>query len=200
MVGRLVAFEGLDKAGKQTQARLLQKNLLKLGYHVEVLSFPLYNGPLGEEILRVVHNKVLYPAMVVQLLFSAQRLCYQPVISGWLQDGHTVIIDRYIDSGIAYGIARGLEREWLEMVEQPMPRPDIRILLDISPEVSRQRASSEKDSFESDRRLLERVCEIYHMLVAEKQDEWEVVDGSKEMPEVEAAVLDTVRRKLLKEG
>jgi len=196
--GRLIALEGIDKAGKGTQAGSLQKNLLKLGYQVEILSFPLYDDPLGQEIRRCIRNKAVYPATVVQLLFSAQRLSYEPIINGWLRAGHIVIIDRYVDSGLAYGMARGLDREWLGMVERPMPKPFLRILLDVSLKISLERASVEQDSFESDRMMLERVYEIYHMLAAERQNEWVVVDGSQEVQEVEAAVLDIVQKRLEK--
>lgn len=194
--GKLIALEGLDKAGKETQSRLLQKNLLKLGHYAEVLSFPIYDGPLSMEILRCVENKAVYPATVVQLLFSAQRLFYEPVIREWLTIGHIVIIDRYSDSGLAYGMARGLDREWLDVVERPMPKPFLRILLDISPEVSLKRTAEERDSFEGDKALLERVYQSYHGLVNENRNEWEVVDGNQKVPEVELAVLNKVRKKL----
>lgn len=196
--GRLIAIEGLDKAGKETQARLLQKNLLQLGHHAEVLSFPIYDGPLSLEIVRCVENKAVYPATVVQLLFSAQRLFYEPVISGWLRAGHIVIIDRYSDSALAYGMARGLNRKWLEMVEQPMPRPFLRIFLDVPPEVSLHRAVTPQDSFESDRLLLEKVYDIYRTLIAETPNEWAVVDGRQTVTKVESAVLDVVQKRLEK--
>jgi dTMP kinase len=196
--GRLIALEGLDKAGKGTQARLLEKNLQKLGYHSDILSFPQYDGPLGQEILRCVQDKRAYPPTVIQLLFSAQRLTYEPTIRTWLEDGHIVIIDRYTDSGLVYGMARGLDREWLRMVEQPMPRPFLKILLDVSPKISFGRGTTERDSFESDRMLLEKVHEIYGALVTEQQTEWVVVDGSRRVEDVEATVLAVVKKRLEK--
>ena len=46
----LIVFEGLDQSGKETQARSLRARLEQDGRHVQSLSFPEYDTPIGIEI------------------------------------------------------------------------------------------------------------------------------------------------------
>src|SRR5256714_4394701 len=71
--GLLVAFEGLDQSGKQTQAELLRDWLASAGRSVRLLSFPDYETVIGAEIGRALRGERDYSADVMQLLYVANR-------------------------------------------------------------------------------------------------------------------------------
>ena len=73
MRGLLIAFEGLDQSGKQTQAELLRDRLIAAGRAVRLLSFPDYETPIGEEIERALRGARDYAPDVMQLLYVANR-------------------------------------------------------------------------------------------------------------------------------
>ncbi len=73
MRGLLIAFEGLDQSGKQTQAELLRDRLIAADRDVRLLSFPDYGTPIGEEIERALRGARNYAPDVMQLLYVANR-------------------------------------------------------------------------------------------------------------------------------
>ena len=80
MSGLLIAFEGLDQSGKQTQAEMLAARLTRDGRSVRLLSFPDYETPIGAEIGRALHGERDYSPDVMQLLYVANRYEYKKEI------------------------------------------------------------------------------------------------------------------------
>ena len=142
MRGLLIAFEGLDQSGKQTQAELLRDHLKAAGRKVRLLSFPDYGTSIGEEIARALQGERDYGADVMQLLYVANRYERKEEILHWLDGGLIVICDRYRASTVAYGEAFGLDAAWLAEIQRYLPVPDITFLLDIAPETSARRKCS----------------------------------------------------------
>ena len=68
--GLLIAFEGLDQSGKQTQAESLRDHLRDQGREAQLLSFPDYSTAIGDEIAKALHGGRDYPPDVLQLLTS----------------------------------------------------------------------------------------------------------------------------------
>jgi dTMP kinase len=182
--GHLIAFEGLDQSGKQTQAEALRDHLVGLGRDVRLLSFPDYFTPIGQEIARALHGEREYAADVMQLLYVANRHEKKPAIERWLAAGIVVLSDRYLASTIAYGEAQGLDPVWLVEIQRFLPRPDMTILLDIAPETASRRKATGRDRFERDLDLLSRVRGSYRRQ-AEAAD-WLLLDGERS-PELVAA-------------
>ena len=112
----LIAFEGLDQSGKETQARHLRARLEHLGRKVRSLSFPDYATPIGQEIQKALAGERDFPPDVLQLLYIANRFEYKPRLDLWLSAGDDVVCDRYRASSIAYGETQGLDAAWLEDV------------------------------------------------------------------------------------
>ena len=76
MSGMLVAFEGLDQSGKETQAQQLRERLREAGHKVRLLSFPDYGTSIGEEIARALQGEREYGADVMQgLVRSPAERC-----------------------------------------------------------------------------------------------------------------------------
>jgi len=161
MRGLLIAFEGLDQSGKQTQAELLRDRLRADGQKVRLLSFPDYGTSIGEEIARALQGEREYGPDVMQLLYVANRYERKEEMLRWLDGGLILICDRYRASSVAYGEAMGLDGEWLLEIQKYLPEPDITFLLDIAPEVSARRKTSDRDKFERDLPMLARVRESY---------------------------------------
>ena len=161
MKGLLIAFEGLDQSGKQTQAELLRDRLRAKGRTVRLLSFPDYDTVIGAEIGRALRGERQYTADVMQLLYVANRYEYKQQIVDALAAGTIIVCDRYLASSVAYGEAQGLDRAWLIEIQRYLPQPDVTILLDIPPETSARRKSRDRDKYEQDLALLGRVRDSY---------------------------------------
>jgi dTMP kinase len=159
--GVLIAFEGLDQSGKQTQAELLRERLVAGGRVVRSLSFPDYGTVIGGEIGRALRGERHYGPDVMQLLYVANRYEWKQEIVKATAQGAVVVCDRYLASSVAYGEAQGLDPAWLLSMQQHLPQPDVTILLDIPPEASARRKQADRDRYEKDLALLGRVRESY---------------------------------------
>ncbi len=133
MTGHLIAFEGLDQSGKQTQAEQLRDYLSARGRDCRLLSFPDYETTVGREISQALHGERDYTPDVMQLLYVTNRYEKRPQIQSWIDDGTIVLCDRYLASSVAYGEAQGLDPEWLTHIQRYLPVPSLTILLDIAP-------------------------------------------------------------------
>lgn len=142
----LVVLEGLDGAGKSTQVRKLRKYLESVCDGLEYIHFPRYDAPVyGDLISRFLRgdfgsNDTVHPQLVA-LLFAEDRHGAAPVIREHLEQGKTVLLDRYVYSNIAYQCAK-LEdgdkaeelRKWIfntEYGDFGLPVPDLNIFLDV---------------------------------------------------------------------
>ena len=200
MTGLLIAFEGLDQSGKQTQAELLRDRLTSAGRTVRLLSFPDYQTSIGSEIGRALRGERDYTADVMQLLYVANRYEWKGDILRAKEAGTVLVCERYLASSIAYGEAQGLDREWLADIQKYLPQPDLTILLDIPPEVSARRKTDDRDKYERDLALLGRVRDSYlRQATARKpggEGGWLRLDGNRDRDavaaDVQAAVLSMV--------
>lgn len=194
MQGHLIAFEGLDQSGKQTQAERLLATARASGRDAHFLSFPDYDTAIGAEIGRALRGDRDYTADVMQLLYVANRYEYRRSLEAWLQAGAVVVCDRYLASSVAYGEAQGLDREWLRIIQAHLPQPSLTVLLDIAPAASLARKQRGRDRYEQDLQLLARVRDSY--LRQADQPNWIRIDGSRDKDAVTDAVLTAVRSRL----
>jgi dTMP kinase len=178
----LIAFEGLDQSGKETQARALAEHLRATGRRVETLSFPDYETPIGREIGEALAGRRDFPADVMQLLYIANRYEWKPRIAEWLAAGAVVVCDRYLASSIAYGESQGLDAAWLAAAQQYLPQPAVTFVLDIAPETAAARKQSGRDKYESDMALLGRVRGSYQRQAT--QPGWRLIDGERPKPQI----------------
>src|SRR5713226_3884380 len=162
--GALIAFEGLDQSGKQTQAELLRDRLKQDGRKARLVSFPDYATSIGEEIARALQGEREYEADVMQLLYIANRYERKPDLLRWLDGGLIVVCDRYLASSIAYGEAQGLDPAWLTDMQKFLPPVALTIMLDIAPETAVRRKSLDRDRYERDLTMQTRVRESYRRL------------------------------------
>lgn len=191
--GLLIAFEGLDQSGKQTQAELLRDRLTAGGRSVRLLSFPDYQTAIGTEIGRGLRGERDYGPDVMQLLYVANRYERKPEVVREKQAGTILVCDRYLASSIAYGEAHGLDAAWLTDMQKHLPQPDITFLLDIPPEVSARRKTEDRDKYERDLSLLARVRDSY---LRQAQAGWVRLDASRDREAIAADVFAAVSARL----
>ena len=189
MKGLLIAFEGLDQSGKQTQAECLRDRLVEHGRLVRLLSFPAYDTAIGAEIGRGLRGERDYGADVMQLLYVANRYEWKPEIERELERGTILVCDRYLASSIVYGDAFGLDPAWLRGMQNYLPQPDLTLLLDIAPEVSARRKTVDRDRFERDLALLARVRDSYLRQITEG---WLRLDADRDRNELAAEIYAAV--------
>jgi dTMP kinase len=194
MPGLLIAFEGLDQSGKQTQAERLRDHVKQQGHKSRLVSFPDYATSIGEEIARALQGERDYGPDVMQLLYIANRYERKPDLERWLEGGLILVCDRYTASSVAYGEAQGLDPLWLTDVQKFLPPPALTIMLDIAPETAADRKAVDRDRYERDLTMLARVRESYRRQASEPT--WVVIDGEQAKDSIEAEVLNVVASRL----
>ncbi len=193
--GHLIAFEGLDQSGKQTQAERLLAAFRAAGLGAEFLTFPEYTTAIGTEIGHALQGERHYEADTLQLLYIVNRFEFRARITQWLDEGRMVVCDRYLASSIAYGEAQGVDAPWLTAIQSRLPQPSLTLLLDIPPDASLNRKQVARDKFERDLPLLARVRESY-IRQAGRDARWVHLDGARDKDAVSAEVLTAVRSRL----
>ena len=194
MAGMLIAIEGVDQSGKETQAQRLRERLREAGHKVRLLSFPDYGTSIGEEIARALQGEREYGSDVMQLLFVANRHERREAILEWVAGGLILVCDRYRASSIAYGEALGLDPGWLEDIQRFLPRADLTIFIDIAPATAALRKAQGRDRYERDLSLLERVRASYQR--QSSAPNWVRVDGERTIDEVAEDVLAAVQARV----
>lgn len=203
--GRLITFEGPDKAGKSTQLKLLAESLRNLGYKVTETREP-GGTPLGEEIRRLVlqfkHESIADEAEL--LLFGASRAqLVRKLIEPELQQGNIVLCDRFADSTTAYqGEARGLNLDFiLAMHEFSLGGrwPDLTFFLDLEVNESFRRLRKVKpdllndDRFEEEgRNFHQDVRNGFLKLARENQQRIRHLDATRGISELAEQILQEV--------
>jgi dTMP kinase len=188
-----ITFEGIDRSGKTTQAKLLAD---ALGDEAVLVREP-GGTPAAERIRELVKEDELSPVSET-LLFSAARAdLIERVIRPALEAGKTVIGDRYVDSTVAYqGGARGLGIERVEELNRWLTGdlwPEVTFLLDVDP-ASASTRSGELDRFEREGEALQRaVAAAYEELAQRHPERYVRLDGTRSVEEVHRDVLARVR-------
>jgi len=190
----IIAIEGLDQSGKQTQAELLRDWLKTEGHKARLVSFPDYGTSIGEEIARALQGERDYAPDVMQLLYIANRYERKADLQRWIDGGLILVCDRYTASSIAYGEAQGLESAWLTEVQRFLPPASLTIVLDIAPETAVQRKAVDRDRYERDLAMQARVRESYQRQA--DADGWVVIDGERSKDDIAADVMAAVTLRL----
>jgi dTMP kinase len=194
MPGHIIAFEGLDQSGKQTQAEMLRDRLKQQGHKSRLVSFPDYGTSIGEEIARALQGEREYSPDVMQLLYVANRYERKADLQRWLDGSLILVCDRYTASSIAYGEAQGLDAVWLADIQKFLPPASATIMLDISPDTAVQRKAADRDRYERDLAMQARVRESYTRQAA--AGGWLVLDGERTKDAIAEDVFTAVASRL----
>ena len=148
--------------------------------------------PIGQSINAYLIGESNLEDHVIHLLFAANRWEAAAQIRRDIAKGTTIVIDRYYYSGIVYSAAKDnpeLALEWARQPEVGLPRPDVCILLDISPEDAVERGGFGSEKYEN-RKMQVRVRELFGQLLSERQEveDITVVDAAQSLEDVEEDV------------
>jgi len=187
-----ISFEGIDGSGKTAVSTKLYLKLREKGYPCFYTVEPTFMrvGALIRLHASRIRNT---PQYYLALLFAADRVeHYERIIRKKLEKGYYVISDRYVHSSIAYQGGLLNDPEWVRIINNRVPPPDLAIYLDIDPEnaLKRKRVSG---PFE-DASLLEKIRSVYLKLV--ENGELVMVDAGKSLEEVLGNVTRIVENRL----
>lgn len=187
MSNQIIAIEGIDGSGKNTQSRQLVENLSKQGYEVAFIGFPCYSETFfGTEIGRYLNGEFgtldgVHPKLA-SLLYAGDRFEKKAFIEQSLAQGKVLVIDRYVSSNIAHQGAKlaGEERQvlcqWLEHLEYEvygLPKPGLNILLNMDvtsstelvlKKAARDYTDKKQDLHEADTSYMDKVAQVYYQL------------------------------------
>ena len=208
MRGKFITFEGPEGGGKSTHARELADALRAEGHKVLVTREP-GGTRLAEKIRDLLREEIEDPPVTRSevLLFLASRAqVVANVIKPALARGEWVICDRFADSTFAYqGYGRGIDVQLLKNFNDFATEglvPDLTILLDVPPEVSRARLAARQAATATQADRIEQAGEVFHSrlrdgfleLARAEPNRFAMIDSSGEREAVSAAVLAAVRR------
>ncbi len=192
--GFLVAFEGIDGAGKSTQARLLYEHLQSRGLDV-VLSKEPTDSSYGRQIRKLAQGDraLTTPREEYDLFVNDRRIHVAELIKPALAQGKIVILDRYYFSSMAYQGVLGLDVARIrEENESFAPVPDVVFLLRVAPSLGRRRIQVSRnetpDLFEKEESLT-KVGQVFDSL----EDRYIVrINGSDDQNQVHARITKIV--------
>jgi dTMP kinase len=202
--GVLIAFEGVEGAGKGTQIRMAREWLEEQGWQVLVTREP-GGTEVGErlrELLLDPHTGQVEPRTEA-LLFAASRSQHVAmVIRPALEEGKVVLCDRYVDSSLAYqGVARGLGEQdvlTLNVWATQGLFPDLVVLLHVEPELGLERgtgAGDDADRIEQEGSpFMAKVADAYLRIAEEHPERFVIIDSNRPPDVVHGDVRDALRR------
>jgi dTMP kinase len=200
-----IAFEGIDGSGKSTQVKLLKGHLQKIGYKVYA-TFEPTDGTIGSMIRNILRGKASVDDRTIAGLFVADRLDHllndQTGIVKKINEGYTVICDRYCFSSYAYQ-GTHMDMNWVidaNAMSASILRPDINIFIDVDPAISMQRIIDNRETPELYETLenLEAVRQKFYEAFDKLKDKEKVfiVDGNR-LPQVIAEEIGKEIERLL---
>jgi dTMP kinase len=209
MKGHFIVVEGIDGSGTTTQAGLLHAAYQRENAPAHLTQEPS-DGPIGMVIRQVLSGRLVVKGLggarapswpTMALLFAADRLDHlEAEILPNLAEGITVLSDRYVYSSLVYQTETSGDLQnlpWVESMNRRAPRPDLTIVLDVSPVVAARRRLQRRQTEElyDDAELQERLARRYRELPARYPDDRiAVVDGNGGTQEVHASCWNLVRR------
>jgi len=190
----IVVIEGGDQAGKKTQTELLFRALKKRNIKTTTFSFPDYSTPIGMEIAKYLSGKRQFPPQTIHCLLAANRWeKLNQILQAQLKNS-VLIMNRYYQSNLVYGLANGMKQKWLENLDIGLPKADLVILLDVSQKESFQRKKTKRDKFEKNKEFLMKISKIYRETAKKKR--WKIIDASQTKEAVHEEILKSFSKKI----
>lgn len=201
MEGKLIVIEGIDGAGKATQAKILKEQLESQGKTVSVYSYPDYSSVYGERIKSFLYKKIDLKVDELFMLYLIDMVKDRNSIIEDIKKGNDVLIDRFFFSTIAYQSAGGFSYETGKELVKLLGMPPITVVfyINVPVDISMQRKEKQKgkmdvDKFESNKMFLSNVSKVYDQLKSENfyAKKWVEIDGSKSIEEISSLIKENM--------
>ena len=156
MKGKFIVIEGTDGSGKKTQAKILCEKLNEAGINCIVQSFPNYDSPACTPVKMYLNGEFgdigCLDAYQANSLYAVDRLCTMMGLKDHIENGGSIVFDRYVESTMLHQAALIENQEErdkflnyvndFEFRKLKLPKPDLVIFLDVPVEVSKKLADS----------------------------------------------------------
>ncbi len=197
-IGILIAFEGIDGAGKSTQAKKCYEYLTKKGYECLLLREPT-DGKIGKKIRSLAQEgrEKIKPMEEFKLFLEDRQEDVKLNINPALEENKIVLIDRYYYSSIAYQGALGLNPSFIKKENEKIaPRPQRVYYITIPTDITCQRITGSRGDainlFEK-KEYLEKVKNIFDSM---NYPEILKINGAKDSEEVQKKILADINKLL----
>ncbi len=181
-IGKFITLYSGNNLGKTTQVQAIKKQLQKKGRKVKVVKYAIYDldptGVLINQYLREGNPYKLDP-LAFQTLQATNRYQYQPEIEKLLEEGIWVLAEDYIGTSIVWGIATGVDKNYLIKLNSGLLKPDLEIVLVGKPFDT---GHEKNHTHEDNRKLVEKVSELHAELALELN--WVQVNANQKILEV----------------
>lgn len=203
--GIFITLEGIEGAGKSTQAARLAQAIEAAGRVVISTREPGGGGRVGEALRALLKDPAVWAELELSEIFlyaAARAQHVEATIAPALAAGQVVVCDRYLDSTRAYqGFGRGRPKELIEALHRLAPltlRPDRTVLLDLPPLEglgrARARVTDEHMGYDdADEDFFQRVRGGFLQIAASEPARVHLVSASGTPDEVHARVVATLR-------
>lgn len=198
-----VAFEGLDGSGKSTHVKLLAEKLKGQGLKIYTTAEPT-TSRIGQIIRDIFKHKMEADHRTIAALYAADRLDHltnkTDGILKKLEEGYTVITDRYYFSSYAYH-GTHMDINWVinaNSLSADLLRPDLNIYIDISPEESMKRLNKARESIElyesteNLKKVKEKYFEAFEMLG--EKEKISIINGERPEKEISTDIWKEVSK------
>lgn len=192
--GIFIIFEGLDGAGKTTQAKLLAGKLQKRGRKAVYLKEPT-NGQWGRKIREIANHgrDGVTPRQELEFFLRDREEDVKNNILPALEVGKTVIMDRYIHSNMAYQGALGFDVAMIRKENLRFPQPDAVFLLDVAPGVGLKRITGgRKGGANVGYEKLDYLEKVYKIFRQKEFSAMIRINGERPEAEIQAEIMDKV--------
>ena len=200
--GKLIVIEGTDCSGKETQSKLLVKELNLLGINAINLSFPMYDTPTGKIIGKAFLGKDnegkswfkegsinVYPKIAC-LYYAADRKYNFDIINNYLEKGYYVVVDRYVSSNMAHQGAKIEDPDkrfelygWIDKLEYcllDLPKADETIFLHVPFKYSKELMKNRKALDSNEKNETYQINSIKTYLELASLYNWKLIECIKE--------------------
>lgn len=182
--GALIVLEGVDKAGKTTQCSKLVQALTQSGRPAEMMRFPDRSTTIGQLINSYLEKRTELEDHAVHLLFSANRWELVPLMKKKLEQGITLVVDRYAFSGVAFTSAKpGFSLDWCMKPDVGLPKPDLVMFLQLNSAEAALRGHFGEERYETS--IFQKVVQQkFEQLMKDQSVNWQVIDASQNIESV----------------
>ena len=199
--GKLITFEGIDGCGKSTQAKRAYNYL-----NGKQIKCELYREPGGTDVGEAIRKILLASAAeglamdgyTEYLLFASSRAeLSRTIVTPLLENGCTVLLDRFGDSSTAYqGYGHGVDVDFIietNRIASGGLKPDLTILLDIDPETALARLGSQNDRIEKRGIVFfKRVRSGFLTLADREPERFRVIDAERSVEDISRDVIELI--------